>query len=60
MSPLEHIYPDTISFEYSNTTEAQEKDVKAKFMKMFEVLKEEVNKSLKDIQKYKQTTGRNV
>ena len=36
--------------EYSNTTEAQE-DLKTNFMKMIEVLKEETNKSLKEIQK---------
>lgn len=40
MSPPESTHPTTASSEYSNTTEAQEKDLKSKIMKMIEVLKE--------------------
>jgi hypothetical protein len=36
--------------EYSNIAEAQEKDLKMNYKQMTEVLKEEMNKSLKEIQ----------
>jgi hypothetical protein len=45
MSPPEPSYP-TIGPECTNMDEAQEKDLKTKYMKM---LKEEMNKSLKEI-----------
>ena len=46
MSPAEPNNPTTASPEYSNTAETQDKDLKTHLMKMTEVLKEEVNKSL--------------
>ena len=50
MSPSEHSYPTTATSKYSNTAEAQEEDLKTNFMKMIGILKEEMNKSLKEIQ----------
>jgi hypothetical protein len=50
MSLLEPSYPTTAGSEYSNIAEAQEKDPKTAFMSMIEVFKEEMNKSLKEIQ----------
>ena len=50
MSLLEPSYPTTAGTEYSNIAEAQEKDPKTAFMSMIEVFKEEMNKSLKEIQ----------
>lgn len=47
MSPLVLTYPTTASLEYPNTAEPQENDLKINFIKMLEVLKEEINKSLK-------------
>ena len=47
MSPLEATYPTTVNPEYSSTAEAQENDLKTNFMKIIEVLKQEINKSLK-------------
>lgn len=47
--PQEPSYPTTGRPEYCNTTEAQEKDLKRNFMKMIDILKEGVNKSLKEI-----------
>lgn len=38
------------SSQYFNTDETQENDLKTKFMKIIKVLKEEVNKSLKESQ----------
>lgn len=49
MSPPDLSYLTTASPEYSNTAEAQTKDVKSNYMKIIEFLKEEVNKSLKEI-----------
>ena len=40
MTPLEYGYLTTASPEYSNTAEAQKSNLKTKFMKMVEVLKE--------------------
>lgn len=42
--------PTTARPEHSNTTEAQEENLKTNFMEMTEVFKEEINKSLKEIQ----------
>lgn len=46
MSPPELSHLTTASPEYSNTAEEQTKDFKSNSMKIIEVLKEEVNKSL--------------
>jgi hypothetical protein len=43
-------YPTTASLGYSNTTKAQENDLKSKVIRMVEAFKEETNKSLKEIQ----------
>jgi len=40
----------TVSLGYSNTADTQENDLKSNLMKMTEAFKEEMNKSLKDIQ----------
>jgi hypothetical protein len=50
MSPPELSYPTTAWPESSNQTKAQDKDHKTNFIKT-EILKEEMNKSLKEIQK---------
>ena len=47
MSPLEPGSPT--GPEYSSMAEAQEKGLKTTCMKMIAILKEEVNKSLRDI-----------
>lgn len=49
MLAQEPSYPTAERPEYCNTTEAQEKDLKRNFMKMIDILKEGVNKSLKEI-----------
>lgn len=49
MSPPELSYPTTASPEYSNTAKAEENYLKTNVMKMIVILKEEVNKSLKEI-----------
>jgi hypothetical protein len=50
MSPPESHYPATTNPGYSNETEAQE-DLKSILIKMVEPFKEDMNKSLKEIQK---------
>lgn len=50
MSPLELSHLTIASPEYSNTLEAEENDLQTNFMKMIELLKEEINDSLKKIQ----------
>ena len=50
MFSLELSYPTTKGPEYPNITKAQEKDPKTTYMKMTTVLKEEMNKSLKEKQ----------
>ena len=50
MIPPESSYPTTGSPGYSNIAEAQDDDPKTNCMKMIEVFKEEMNKSLKEIQ----------
>ena len=44
----------TASPGYSNTAEAQENDLKLNFLKAREALKEEMNKSFKEIKEKKQ------
>jgi hypothetical protein len=44
-------YSTTEITEYSNMVEAQENNLNYNFMKIIESLKEEMNKSLKEIQK---------
>lgn len=46
-SPLEPSYPTAAGPEYSNISEAEEKDLKTTCMKVIEVLKEEINEYLK-------------
>lgn len=48
MLPTKLSYPTTVSPEYPNTAETQEKNLKTNFMKMIVALKEEVDKSLKE------------
>ena len=50
MTPLEHTYMSVVSPGYPNTTKAQENDLKSNLIKMIEAFKEEMNKSLKEIQ----------
>ena len=50
MSAPEPSYPMPERPEYSNASEAQEDDLKTNFMKMKAVLKEEMKKSLKEIE----------
>ena len=50
VAPTEPSSPTTARPEHSNTTEAQEENLKTNFMEMTEVFKEEINKSLKEIQ----------
>jgi hypothetical protein len=49
ISPLEPRYRTTAGPEYSNIHEAQEIDLKNTFMNIREMLKEEMNKPLKEI-----------
>ena len=51
MSPPEPSYRTAASPDYSNTTKAKENELKINFMKIIEVLKEEINKSLKENQR---------
>lgn len=51
MSPLEPSYATRVGAEYSSILEAQEKDLKSNYVKMIEVYKEEMNKSLKKLRK---------
>jgi len=48
-----HNYPTTASHRCPNTTEAQEDDLKYNLIKMIETFKEEINKSIKEIQENK-------
>ena len=50
MAPTEHSYPTVASSGFSNTAEAQEGDLKFNFIKMSEAVREEMNKSIKEIQ----------
>lgn len=50
MSPLKPSCPPTASPEYSKTADVQAKDLKTKYRKTMEFVKEEINKSLKEIQ----------
>ena len=46
-----HQSPTTLlQAQNSNTTETQEEDIKRNYMKMVEIYKSEINKSLKEIQ----------
>lgn len=47
MSPPEHSYFTTTNPEQSSTAEEPENDLTTNFMKMIEVIKEDMNKSLK-------------
>lgn len=49
MSALESRYSNTVVTKYSSIFEAQEKEFKAAFTNMTKVLKEHMNKSLKEI-----------
>lgn len=51
MSLPEPGYPTIAGSEYSNINKAQENDLNTNYMKMLEALKEEINKSVKEIQK---------
>jgi hypothetical protein len=51
MSLQEPSYLTTAGHEYSKIAETQEKDLKANYIKMIEVFKEEMNTSLKEIQR---------
>jgi hypothetical protein len=51
MSPSDHSYPTTVCPGYPNITEPEENDSKSNLIKLIEVLKEEMNTSLKEIQK---------
>jgi hypothetical protein len=50
MIPSEPTYPTKTSPEYSNTAEMQEKNLKTNFLKMINILREEMNKYFKGIQ----------
>lgn len=50
MTLSEHTCPPTASPGYPNTTQAQENDLKSNLIKMTEAFKEQMNKSLKEIQ----------
>lgn len=54
MAPPEPRYHTTVAPGYSNTGEAQENNLKSNLMKTIEALKEEINKSFKEIQENKQ------
>ena len=47
MTNSEHSCPNKANPEYSNTTEAQENDLKSNFISMTDTLKEEINISYK-------------
>lgn len=49
MPPPEPSYSISASPKYCNTAETQEKDLKTNLMKIIELHKEEINKSLKEI-----------
>ena len=50
IKPSKHSYPTTASPGYPNKTKAQVNDLKSNHIKMIETFKEEMNKSLKEIQ----------
>lgn len=50
MIPPMHSNPTTTNPGYPNTTETKESILKSDLIKMVEAFKEEVNKSLKDLQ----------
>jgi hypothetical protein len=50
MTPSEYSYPTIASPGYPNTSESQGNDLKFSLIKMIEVFKEEMNKSLEEIQ----------
>lgn len=50
MEPPEPSYPATQNHGYPNETEAQEDNFKSKLIDMTEAFKEEMDKSLKEIQ----------
>jgi hypothetical protein len=51
MTPSEDSYHSVAITRYSNTTKVGENDIKHNFIKMIESIKEEINKSLKEIYK---------
>ena len=51
MAPPEHSYPTIAIPECSDIAEAQKDDFAIDFMKMIQVLKEEMSNCLKEIQK---------
>ena len=51
MAPPEHNYSSTANARYPKETEAQEEDLKSNLIKMIKEFKEEMNKTLKEIQK---------
>ena len=53
MSSLQLSSPTTAGPNYSNIADTQEKDLKTNCMKMIEVLKEEMDKCLKEARKPK-------
>ena len=55
MVPPEPSYPATGSPRHSNTVDTQENDFKLSLTKMIETLKEEMNKSFKEIQEMNKT-----
>jgi hypothetical protein len=57
MAPPEPSYPATTNPGYSNDTESPEEDLKSNLIKMIEAFKEDMIKTLKEIQtgKYIQT-----
>ena len=52
MISSEPSYPTMASPGYSSTVEAQEKDLKINYMKMREILKEDINKSFTETQEH--------
>lgn len=50
MAPPEHNYPSTANARYPKETEAQEEDLKSNLINIIEVFKEDMDKSLKEIQ----------
>jgi len=58
MTPSELSYPTTERPRYPNITTVEKNDLKSTLTKMIEVFKEEINKSLKELQE-NETGGRN-
>lgn len=52
MPPPKHRYPKNASPVYHNTTVTQENDIKYNIIKMIEVIKEKINRSLKEIEEH--------